>query len=141
MITALFVGIFINSLIINLYASPLLHRVKRWENESTLIEVIRTLPKPISISTQNQIAPHFSHNQYVYVFPQIENAEYVLINTKIDEIWPIESADKFKQYLGALRAGEKLPPIKLPFKKTPTVQEFKYNLILEKDGIMLFKVA
>jgi uncharacterized membrane protein len=32
-VTALFVGIFINSLIINLYPSPLLHRVRKWENE------------------------------------------------------------------------------------------------------------
>lgn len=140
-IAALFVGIFVNSLIINLHSSPLLHHVKKWENESTLSEIIETLPKPISISTQNQIVPHFSHNQYVYVFPQIENAEYILINTKIDELWPIENANKFEQYVEILQEGKKLPPIKLPFKKTPTIQEYTYDLILEKNGIMLFKAA
>lgn len=101
--------------------------------------MIASLPSQVSISTQNQIAPHFSHNPRVYVFPDIVDADYILLNTKIDELWPVQDQKTFDEYLSLLRSGTSLPPMKLPFKKLPTLQESTYSIVVEKEGIILLE--
>ena len=104
-----------------------------------LREVINSLPKQLSISTQNQLAPHFSHNPRVYVFPDINDATYILLNTKIDELWPVNDQKTFDEYVALLKSRGSLPPVKLPFKKLPSQQESPYRILFEKEGIILFQ--
>jgi hypothetical protein len=75
----------------------------------------------------------------VYVFPDIVDADYILLDTKIDELWPVQDQKTFESYLALLTSGKYLPPVKLPFKKLPTLQESTYSIVVEKEGIILLK--
>jgi hypothetical protein len=76
-----------------------------------------SLPSHTSISTHNQISPHVSQTSRAYIFPDILDAEYILLNTHIDELWPLQDQKTFEEYVVLLKSGKILPPVKLPFKK------------------------
>lgn len=131
--------LFINNTIINLYKSPLLKLNYTLENKQTLDSIIKTLPKNIKISTQNDIIPHFSQNEFVYIFPNLWNSDYILINKKIWNLWPLEPWDNLEKYIKKLKNKEDFIDIKLPFIKWKLSFYEKYNLIKEENNILLFK--
>ncbi len=132
--------IFLNSSIINLYNNPLFKVNYQLENKETLDKIIKTLPKKIRISTQNNIIPHFSHNKNVYIFPDLWNAEYILLNTKITNLWPLTSDLELSNYILKLKNQENFENIKLPYVRNKLSFANKYELINEEDWILLFKL-
>lgn len=131
--------ILLNSFIINIYKSPLLKVNYHLENKSTLEKIIDTLPKNVKLSTQNNIASHFSHNDNIFIFPNLWNSDYVLLNTKLDTIWPLDSQKTLYVYIEKLKNKEDFNNIKLPFIKKPLNFSKKYNLIKEENWVLLFK--
>lgn len=132
--------IFINSFLINIYKSPLIYSNYNLENKETLEKIIKTLPLNVKLSTQNKIVPHFSHNNNIYIFPNLWNSEYILINTKIDSIWPLDNEKTLNMYIKKLKNKENFLDIKLPFIKLPLNFNRKYDLIIQEDWILLFKL-
>jgi len=138
----IFVWIFIftNSFIVNIHRTPLLYNNYTLENKQVLDKIINELPKNISISTQNKIVPHFSHNDKVYIFPNLWDAEFILLNTKINSWWPLKKWETLQYYIDKLQRKENFIDIKLPFIKKSLEFDSKYELIKEKEGIFLFKI-
>lgn len=136
----LWIFIFLNSFLINIYKSPLLYSNYYLENKEVLDKIISDLPKNIKISTQNNIVPHFSHNKNVYIFPNLWNSEYILLNTKIDSWWPLEKWKSLNMYIEKLKNKEKLNDIRLPFIKELLTFDRKYELIKEEKWVLLFKI-
>ncbi|MCP4523282.1 MAG: DUF2079 domain-containing protein [Candidatus Gracilibacteria bacterium] len=137
----IFLGVFIfcNSFIINLHNSKLLQLSYKLENLNTLKQVMNTLPKNISISTQNNIVPHFSHNNDVFIFPNLGDAEYILLNTKISSGWPLNPGESLDMYMTKLNNKEPFKDIKLPFIKEPLYFNTNYDLIIEENNVFLYK--
>lgn len=44
--------------------------------------VIAKFPKNASLSTQNNIAPHVSHREKVFLFPQVKDTDYILLDLR-----------------------------------------------------------
>lgn len=140
-ITILSIFIFINWLLINLYKSPILYSNYKLENKKILNTIIKWLPDSIKLSTQNNIVPHFSHNKDIYIFPNLWNSEYILLNTKINSWWPLSSDKNLEYYIEKLKNKEDFKNIKLPFIKNSLNFNKKYELIIEKNNIFLFKLV
>jgi uncharacterized membrane protein len=92
------------------------------------------------LSTQNNIVPHFSHNNNIYIFPNLADAEYILINKKSPNSWPLKNEKELEKYIDMLKNNKRFENIKLPFIKEELNFDYKYKLITEKDSIILFKI-
>ena len=59
-------------------------------------EVVRSLmaqiPPEASVSAQDELLPHLSHRREVYLFPTIEDADYILID-RLGSTYPLETED------------------------------------------------
>ena len=79
----------------------------------------KQIPEKAKLSTQVDLLPHLAHREKVYLFPEILDAEYVLIDTK-GNVWPCSYED-YRKHVNKLMSNRK-------FKK-----------VAEKDGYYLFK--
>lgn len=65
-------------------------------------KIIKIIPDEVPISVQSCFAPHISYRKGIWIFPKVENAEYILINTG-RSCWPLYSKGEFykelKKYL------------------------------------------
>lgn len=134
----LWVFTLINSTIINLYKSPLFTLSYSLENKETLLKVMETLPDNAKISTQNNIVPHLSHNDNIYIFPNLWDSDYILLNEKITNKWPFEEEEDLGIYIGKLMNGEDFVDVKLPFIEEKLNFDSKYELIKEENWVLLF---
>ena len=59
-------------------------------------EVVRTLmeqiPPEASVSAQDELLPHLSHRHEIYLFPTVEDADYILID-RLGSTYPLEAKD------------------------------------------------
>lgn len=78
------------------------------------------IPDKSSLSSQANLLPHFSHREKIYRFPQVDDAEYVLVDINSNK-WPC-SDEEFAKSITSF--------------KTNT----NYDLIFEQDGYMIFKL-
>lgn len=73
-------------LLINLVlAAPIknLAKVDFFREKQFMIDnnlIISELPKDASVSSQNNLIPHFSHREKVYLFPKIDDADYLIFD-------------------------------------------------------------
>jgi len=111
--------LFISSSIINLKNSPLIKNRYGYflENKNDLNKVINSLPENARISTQNAIIPHLSHLDDIYIFPNLGNSEYILLNLKIDSYWPLQNKKEFNFYLEKIKNKQKIENLDMPFIK------------------------
>jgi len=47
-----------------------------------IIDLVGKIPDSASVATQNNIAPHLTHREKLYLFPRAGDADYILINTR-----------------------------------------------------------
>ena len=57
-----------------------------------LAATVQTIPPDVAVSTQNLIAPHLSHREFIYLFPDLgsstlSRAQYVILDLALDP-WP-----------------------------------------------------
>ncbi|MBI2600713.1 DUF2079 domain-containing protein [Candidatus Daviesbacteria bacterium] len=57
---------------------------------------INDLPKDSPISAQTTIAPHLANRKTIFMFPEIGNAEYVVLDSNLDS-YPISKVDLVKR--------------------------------------------
>jgi uncharacterized membrane protein len=55
------------------------------------------IPAGAAVSAQSRLVPHLSHRERVYMFPRIEDAEYVLFDVTADS-WPIHPNDEWRLF-------------------------------------------
>lgn len=93
----LFIIVFINTLLLNLYNHPIEKKYFSHNKQETLERMVNKLSDPnLSISTQNNLIPHLSHREDIYLFPLVNAADYILIDYENDSGWPFESRESFE---------------------------------------------
>ncbi|HEX2729073.1 MAG TPA: DUF2079 domain-containing protein, partial [Rubrobacteraceae bacterium] len=50
------------------------------EHLRALDEAVATIPEGARVSASNQIGPHLSHRRYLYLFPNLKDAEFVILD-------------------------------------------------------------
>jgi len=65
-------------------------------------EVIKTIPKDAKVCTQNPLIPHLSLREDIYMFPNIQNADYIILLPKGDANWPL-SDEEFQQKIKSFK--------------------------------------
>lgn len=112
-----------------------------WPRINLLNYLIAKIPSQASVATTNNLAPHLSHRQFIYLLTNcltdkskwihetrrclVDNPDYIIAdlnpNTNISAYYPDYSREKIINYLEYLESN------------------FLYRKILESDGIVLLK--
>ncbi len=71
-------------------------------NRQEFIRMSELIPDDAMLSCTSQLSPHLSFRSFVYVFPVIENCEYVLIEKNQKNTYP-QNRDDFQTSIDALR--------------------------------------
>ena len=87
------------------------------EQQSALKQLKIDIPEQASLSANFFVASHFSHRKTLYIFPKVNNADYVLISEH--EKWEFHQSESKKLY--QLRKDK------------------DYQLVFDREGFMLFK--
>ncbi len=94
-----------------------------YPENTTLIKVIKMVPKDAPIATMMTLAPHFTQRREVWLFPNINDAEYVLFDiAKTQNYWPASYDDTMNLLKKLLRS------------KQYGVLDFEETYILLKKG-------
>jgi uncharacterized membrane protein len=78
------------------------------------------IPREAIVSAQFNLLPHVSQRQQAHIFPRIEDAQYIFLDTQ-GVIEPFQTREEYQAAVDALRAD-------------PT-----FGIISEQDGFILFK--
>lgn len=124
---------------INIYYSPLRNISYTSENKEIIREYISIIPRDASISTQNSIIPHVSHRDKVYLFPQVEWAEYIVLEEFSKDGWPLESRGEFERIFSGILNKQEISNISLPYIKERLDIRDTYELLKQKNNVYLFK--
>ncbi len=95
-------------------------RYSAYKDYKTINEFIYSIPKDSSVASLSAIIPHIPKRKNIYMLPQINDADYILLHSGIN-LWPFNK-EEFENFL------EKIS------------KEKKYICIKEKDLIKLFKI-
>ena len=86
---------------------------------------VRQIPRDAVVSTMSDIATHLTARRTIYLFPDVADAEYLLLDTDPRaNYWPHEG----------LKARERALRDMLP-----QIQSGQFGLVRSEDGVMLFK--
>ena len=86
---------------------------------------MRQIPRDAVVSTMSDIATHLTARRTIYLFPDVADAEYLLLDTDPRaNYWPHEG----------LKARERAIRDMLP-----QIQSGQFGLVRSEDGVMLFK--
>ncbi len=91
------------------------------EHARALNEAVSLIPEGVPVSTTNPLGPHLAHRRYLYLFPTIQDAEYVVI----DETEP--SYDTYTNPVLNLSSTLKLE------------RDPDYRKIFSRDGVAVFE--
>jgi uncharacterized membrane protein len=62
------------------------------ERRALALDLIAQIPAEASVSAQDELLPHLSHRRKIYLFPTVENADYVVMD-RLGSTYPLESED------------------------------------------------
>ncbi|HJX39238.1 MAG TPA: DUF2079 domain-containing protein [Anaerolineae bacterium] len=82
-------------------------------------ELIAMVPQDSAVSAQSKLNPHLSQRETIYMFPKVEDAEYVLFDVTADS-WPIHPNDQWRLYRSL-------------------VDEEGFGVLAAKDGYVLLR--
>ena len=58
------------------------------------------VPRDASIAALSSLIPHIPKRKNIYMLPQMDNAEYILIHAGVN-LWPFEK-EEFEKFIGQL---------------------------------------
>jgi uncharacterized membrane protein len=90
-------------------------------DREVLKQALDKIPQKASVSAQNSIVPHLAFRDEIYLFPKINDSEYIILNFNDDNLWPIKNLNDLKQ------------------EKNKIDQNKNYELIFFKKGIYLYR--
>lgn len=86
--------------------SPI-HHLRRFRPDTHAREVarhLREIPPDAAVSAQCPLVPHLSRRAEIYMFPDVKNAEYVVLDSSMKK-WPLEE-DAYRKKVDELLAGD-----------------------------------
>jgi uncharacterized membrane protein len=83
-------------------------------------EVMAKVPGTASLSAQNSLVPHLSQRVKVYTFPEVQDADYVLLDVD-GNTYPIQQKGDYCRYVASF------------------LKEADYGIVLVKDTYILLK--
>jgi len=89
------------------------------DNIKATREALALIPKNVPVSAQDQIVPHLGHREKIYLFPAINDADFILLN-EATSTWP-SSREEFNANL------------------TKLLSDSSWKVKLAKDGVYVFK--
>ncbi|MGB3684007.1 MAG: DUF2079 domain-containing protein [Rubrobacteraceae bacterium] len=100
--------------------STVIHPPSR-EHLDALNEAVSRIPDGAKVSATNQIGPHLAHRRYLYLFPTIQDAEYVVVD---------ETTPAYDTYINPV----------LNLQTTNRLRENPdYQNIYERNGVVVFE--
>jgi hypothetical protein len=78
------------------------------------------IPRDAIVSAQFNLLPHVSQRQRAHIFPRLEDAEYVWLDTQ-GVIEPLQTHEEYQAAVDTLRADP------------------SFEIVAEQDGFILFK--
>lgn len=88
---------------------------------AALNEAVAMIPDDASVSASNRIGPHLAHRDYLYLFPLVRDADYVVL----DERYP--GYDTFIEPVVSVQSVRNLR------------ESADYELVYEVDGVLVFE--
>jgi len=67
------------------------------DHDRQAAELITLVPQDAIVSAQSRLNPHLSEREKIYMFPRVEDAEYVFFDVTSDS-WPIHPNDQWRLY-------------------------------------------
>jgi uncharacterized membrane protein len=67
------------------------------EHDRLANRFVALVPQEAVVSAQSKLNPHLSQRETIYMFPRVEDAEYVFFDVTADS-WPIHPNDQYQQY-------------------------------------------
>jgi uncharacterized membrane protein len=67
------------------------------EHDRLANRFIALVPQEAVVSAQSRLNPHLSQREKIYMFPRVEDAEYVFFDVTADS-WPVHPNDQYRQY-------------------------------------------
>jgi len=141
--TIIIIFIFINFIFVNF--NPKINKL--WdkiylENKNNVIEAMKMIWKNDSVSAQNTIVPHLSNRFSIYIYPIINDSKYIILNKKAfdSQFWPFDNKIIYYDFLKKIYNQEKWDLfIDKPFFRNKVTLKSKYDLIYDKNWVLLFK--
>lgn len=91
------------------------------EHLRALDEAVEMIPRDAKVSASNWIGPHLAHRRYLYLFPTVQDAEYVIV----DETRP--GYDTYVNPVLSLQSVREL-------RESP-----EYRKVYERNGVLIFE--
>ena len=92
---------------------------KQTDHHRIGMEIMSRIPLDAAVSAQSDLGPHLSHRRKYYLFPRIDDAEYVMLDVT-STIFPIKSYGDYKKTIGKLLSAG-------------------FGILESKDGYLLLK--
>jgi hypothetical protein len=67
------------------------------DHDRQAAELIALVPQEAVVSAQSRLDPHLSQREKIYMFPRVEDAEYVFFDVTADS-WPIHPNDQWRLF-------------------------------------------
>ncbi|MFQ6000037.1 MAG: DUF2079 domain-containing protein [Anaerolineae bacterium] len=67
-------------------------------------ELMALIPEGATVSAQSRLNPHLSQRERIYMFPKVEDADYVFFDVSVDS-WPIHPNDQKAIFEGLIAQG------------------------------------
>jgi uncharacterized membrane protein len=91
------------------------------EHRRALDEAVALIPDDARVSATNQIGPHLAHRRYLYLFPNLGDAEYVILD---------ETEPAYDTYINPV----------LNLQTTQRLRESPdYRKVFDRDGVLVFE--
>ncbi|MBU0648285.1 DUF2079 domain-containing protein [Patescibacteria group bacterium] len=90
-------------------------------NHQNIVEAVEMIPDGDSVSAQNSLVPHLASRDEIYLFPAINDANYVIVVLESSDMWPIDNQKSLRK-----------------IKRELLDDSGKYDLIYDKEGVYLY---
>lgn len=88
-------------------------------------QFVAEIPRDASVSALGGIAPHLTARKTIYLFPDVADAEYLLLDTSLEaNYWPYEGLEARDKSLASM---------------TEVIRGGAFGLVKDEDGVFLFQ--
>jgi uncharacterized membrane protein len=95
---------------------------------AALDRAVALVPDDVPISTSNRVGGHFAARRYLYMFPILGNAEWIVLDTH--DLWLPDER---------LPVLTERPPAHVAMLATRMQTDPRWKLVLEEDGVYVFR--
>lgn len=92
------------------------------EHLDALDEAVSLIPDDAKVSATNQLGPHLAHRRYLYLFPTIQDAEYVILD---------ETTPAYDTYINPVLNLQTVSGLR---------ENPEYRKVYERNGVLVFEL-